>query len=339
MVGREKIDEEILNQMIESVDLLEYISEEYDVHKINNDSWAISCPLHRDKTPSLKITPSLNKFHCFSCGFSGTILQWMIRVEGLSFAQAIDKLSAMTGIDAKKYKQSSSFKLFKELKNVWKVEDNKTNQRKLLPPSEIDKYKREYPQEWLDEGIRKEAMDEFNIRIDDNANRIVYPIWDNNGNIITIKGRTRYKNFKEMKIAKYISYNKIYGSDFLVGLRENINHIKDKNEVIVVEGIKSVMKLWGWGYDNAVAAETSSMTDMQIKLLLSLNVKSVVIAFDSDVSPAHVRETANKLKRFMNVYIVYDKRGLLGGASAKASPPDLGLEVWEKLYSERTKII
>lgn len=336
---REKIDEEILNQMIESVNLLEYIAQTYNVHRINDDSWAISCPLHRDKTPSLKITPSKNMFHCFSCGFSGTILQWMIKIEGLSFPQAVAKLSAMTGIDATKYRQSTSFKAFKELKNIWKAEDTKTNQRKLLSPNEIDKYKKEYPQEWLDEGITKEAMDEFNIRIDNEANRIVYPIWDNNGNIITIKGRTRYENYKQMKIAKYISYNKIYGSDFLVGLRENVNHIKEKNEVIVVEGIKSVMKLWGWGYDNAVAAETSSMTDMQIKLLLSLNVRNVIIAFDSDVSQVHVRDTANKLKRFMNVYMIYDKRGLLGGASAKASPPDLGLEVWEQLYNERTKII
>ena len=142
-----------------------------------------------------------------------------------------------------------------------------------------------------------------------------------------------------MKIAKYISYNKIYGSDFLVGLRENMSHIRDKNEVIVVEGIKSVMKLWGWGYDNAVAAETSSLTDKQVQLLISLGVRNVVIAFDSDVSPAHIRQSVKMLRKFVNVYMVYDKRGLLGGASAKASPPDRGRDVWEQLYEERTKVI
>lgn len=334
-----KYDEDILKQMIDSVSLLDYISETYDVRRINDDSWAISCPLHTDKTPSLKITPSVNMFHCFSCGFSGTILQWMTKVEGLSFNQAVEKLSAMTGIDAKAMKRSSSFKAFKELKNIWTKKEMNVSKRILLPPTEIEKYVHEYPQEWVDEGITKEAMDEFNIRIDDDANRIVYPIWDNNGNIITIKGRTRYKNFKDMKIAKYISYNKIYGADFLVGLRENAGHIKEKNEVIVVEGIKSVMKLWGWGYDNAVAVETHSMTDKQMQLLLSLRVKNIVIAFDSDVSPSEVRRCAKSLKRFSNVYMVYDKRGLLGGASAKASPPDLGREVWEQLYNERTRIV
>lgn len=334
-----KVDNEVLEQMIESINLLDYISETCDVHRINDDSWAISCPLHTDKTPSLKITPSLNMFHCFSCGFSGTILQWMVEIEGLSYKQAIQKLSNLTGIDATPRKQSSSFKVFKELKNIWTIKAPETNKRKLLPPSEIDKYTKEYPQEWLDEGITKEAMDEFNIRIDHDASRIVYPIWDNNGNIITIKGRTRYKNFKAMRIAKYISYNKIYGADFLVGLRENEKHIKEKNEVIVVEGIKSVMKLWGWGYDNAVAVETHSMTDKQVQLLLSLRVKNIVIAFDSDVSPSEVQKCVKTLKRFTNVYMVYDKRGLLGGAEAKASPPDLGREVWEQLYSERTKVI
>lgn len=334
-----RIDEEVLDQMVNSVDLLDYIGETYDVHRINQDSYAISCPLHTDKTPSLKITPSLNMFHCFSCGFSGTILQWMVKVEGLSYRKAIKKLSEVSGVEAKIYKKSSSLQFYKALKNIQDVNVCEINKRKLLLPNEIDKYKKEYPQEWLDEGITKEAMDEFNIRVDDMANRIVYPIWDSFGNIITIKGRTRYKNYKQMRIAKYISYNKIYGSDFLVGLRENMTHIKEKNEVIVVEGIKSVMKLWGWGYNNAVAAETSSLTDKQIHLLLSLGVRNVVIAFDSDVLPAHVQKSVKMLKKFANVYMIYDKRGLLGGASAKASPPDLGREVWEQLYEERRKVV
>lgn len=339
MEDYKRIDEEILNQMTQSVDLLEYISENYDVHRINDDSYAISCPLHTDKTPSLKITPSLNMFHCFSCGFSGTILQWMVKVEGLSYRQAINKLSVMTGIDAKKYKSSSSFKAYKELKNIWNKKETDISKRKLLPADEINKYRKDYPQEWLDEGITKEAMDEFNIRIDDDSNRIVYPIWDNDGNIITIKGRTRFENYKQMKIAKYISYNKIYGSDFLVGLRENKEHIKEKNEVIVVEGIKSVMKLWGWGYDNAVALETKSMTDMQMRLLISLNVKDVVIAFDSDVLPSQVKSAVKTLKKFVNVYMIDDRNRLLGGVKAKASPPDLGREVWEQLYEERVRVM
>ena len=142
-----RVDEEILEQMIDSIDLLDYIGESCEVHRINDDSYAVSCPLHVDKTPSLKITPSLNMFHCFSCGFSGTILQWMVKVEGLSYRKAIEKLSSMSGIDTTAHKRSRSLKFFKELKNMREIGRCEIDKRKLLLPDEINKYKKEYPPE------------------------------------------------------------------------------------------------------------------------------------------------------------------------------------------------
>lgn len=45
------------------------------------------------------------------------------------------------------------------------------------------------------------------------------------------------------------------------------------------------------------------------------------------------------LKRFVNIYIIQDKDNLLGGKEGKNSPIDLGFDIWQKLYSQKKKIL
>jgi DNA primase len=50
------------------------------------------CPFHAEKTPSLSITPSTNKWHCMGCGAGGTVIDWVMRIEGVSFTHALELL-------------------------------------------------------------------------------------------------------------------------------------------------------------------------------------------------------------------------------------------------------
>ena len=99
------------------------------------------------------------------------------------------------------------------------------------------------------------------------------------------------------------------------------------------------MKCFGWNYKNSASAEKHSLTDEQIRLIISLRV-NVVFAYDSDVSykSKDIVETINKLKRFTNVYIMEDRENLLGGVEAKNSPADKGLHIFEKLYENKRKV-
>ena len=51
------------------------------------------CPFHEDKTPSLVVTPSKNLWHCLgACQAGGTVIDWVMRVEGVSFRHAVELL-------------------------------------------------------------------------------------------------------------------------------------------------------------------------------------------------------------------------------------------------------
>lgn len=57
----------------------------------------LCCPFHDDKTPSLQIYPQTNSYHCFGCGKSGDVIQFIEDYEPLSKHQAILKAKALIG--------------------------------------------------------------------------------------------------------------------------------------------------------------------------------------------------------------------------------------------------
>lgn len=332
-------DNDAIIELCSKVDLLEYASQTYDFQR-KGENYFTNCPKHTDLTPSLSITPNKNLFYCFSCGRSGNILNWLMEYENLKFKEALEKVVNLAGenVNKLKLKQPNAMSLYKKIKRITEIETNKTITREILDESILNNYKTEYPQEWIEEGINPKIMAKYNVRIDDNANRIIYPVYDKDFNLIGIKGRTRYKDYKERNLMKYQNYYKIGTTDFFTGMKENLDIIKQKNEVIVFEGIKSGMKAEAWGYDNWVASETSHLNDEQIKILLDLKIKEVIIAYDNDVELQKIKDCTKMLRKFTNVFVIYDKKGLLGKKTDKLSPVDLGKDIWEILYKERMKI-
>lgn len=136
-----------------------------------------------------------------------------------------------------------------------------------------------------------------------------------------------------------MNYYPIGTMDYLQGLDITLPYVKEKNEIILFESVKSVMKAYGWGYKNSASVEKHSVTDEQLKLLVKLRV-NIVFAFDTDVNyrDDDLRKTINKLKRITNVYVIYDRKHLLGGKEAKNAPVDLTKEIWEQLYFNKTKV-
>lgn len=338
-----KYDNEILLDLCSKIDLLEYASNSMDFDA-RGDSFATHCPLHIDKTPSLSITPSKNLFHCFSCGVGGNIINWMMTFEKLSFDEAVNKVSQLTGSDIKKLKQCDALAFYKSLKRTLEDEtgSHKEINRKILDKSSIGEFKDEPPEEWIKEGIDPAIMKKYQIRIDDNSNRIVYPVYDADFNLIGFKGRTRYQNYKAMKIKKYLNYQKIGTTDFFIGMRENKESIIAHNMAIIFEGIKSGMKVEAWGYDYWLASETSYLNDSQVKILIQLGIRDVIIAYDNDVPLKKIKDCTAKLRKFLNVYVILDRKNkkekLLGDKEEKLSPCDKGKEVWETLYKEKVKL-
>jgi DNA primase len=144
-----------------------------------------------------------------------------------------------------------------------------------------------------------------------------------------------------MGICKYINYYTVGTMDYFQGMNITGRHIEETGEIKIFESLKSVMKLCGYGIWDSVSAEKHSLTDEQLSIIIKSNIKNVVLCYDSDVSydEKAVCENIRLLKRFVNVYIIEDTKGLLGGKEARNAPIDKGIDIWNTLYSERRKIL
>lgn len=331
----QRYDSDVINEMAKKISLLDYASNMVDFKKRGIGIYATNCPLHIDKTPSLIIDINKNCYRCYSCGVHGNIYNWMWDFEHISFPKALEKVAQLTNSDLNNMRTSETMRFFRQMKNLHTPKTNNTITHEILPLAIMNQYADEIPQEWLDEGINQDVMRLYGVRIDKKANRIVYPIYDNKQNLIAVKGRTRYVNYKDMGLQKYKFYQKIGTLDFFVGWKEAFSFINDRKEVYLFEGIKSCMKAYGWGYQNSVSCETSYISDGQVKQLIQNEVRVVNVCFDSDKDLKEIKKNIKMLKRFAKVYIVTDVNGLLGGKEAKAAPVDKGKEIWEQLLAER----
>lgn len=217
-------DEEVINQIVENVDLLDYVGESIDLTKRGDDFFG-RCPLHIDKTPSFSVTPSKNRFFCFGCGRGGTIIQYLVEYEGLKYNEAVQKAARLSNVDLRAMCQSRTVQYNKSLKRI-RMQSQSPEPHQILDKHIYDKFKKEAAPEWMNEGIKKDVMDLFEVRIDTGANRIVYPVYDNKGNFINVKGRTRYADYKKLGISKYINYYPVGVLDYFQGLTVNRSPIE-----------------------------------------------------------------------------------------------------------------
>lgn len=98
-----KISRQFINT-IQKVSILDYMDQEYDSYWIYNKSsnWAnTNCPMprHDDSSPSFGVNTETNLFHCFGCGCKGDIIELVQNVEGLTFIEAIQKISNFAGLE------------------------------------------------------------------------------------------------------------------------------------------------------------------------------------------------------------------------------------------------
>lgn len=185
---------------------------------------------------------------------------------------------------------------------------------------------------WIEEGIDYQTQIEFEIGIDLETQRVIFPVRNKNGELIGIKGRT----ITDDK-AKYLYLYECNKSIELFNLHRALPYIKQQKEVIVFEGAKSCMKAWSMGVRNTVSIEGGNMSLVQIKLLLDLGFDiEIILAFDKDKTADE--EEMKKIQKYVDSFVlrkvsmIIDDYGYLG---EKDSPVDKGVEVWEKLYRSR----
>lgn len=320
-----------LSDLIESIDILDYISQYIEFTEKNGEYWALS-PFKEENTPSFSVRKETNTFYDFSSGIGGNVLTFVRYFNKCGYAEAIERLKKYIGFDGEttQCRRLAAVEVAKHFAPPKKV--RKQAKSTVLPDDYMERYERE-PDKlsvWELEGISKVSLERFQVRYDRFSDRLVYPIRSPDGKIVNVGGRTLDPDWKEKKLRKY-TYFKSWGElKTIYGFAENLEYIKKQGEIIIFEGCKSVLLADTWGIHNAGAILTSHLNPNQMKLLIGLGCR-VVFALDKDIS---IREdhSINRLKQFVNVEYIWDGAGLL---DEKDSPVDKGPDVWKRLYEGR----
>lgn len=184
---------------------------------------------------------------------------------------------------------------------------------------------------WYEEGLSLQTQKHFGVGIDVKSERVTFPIFSCKGELIGVKGRYCGKDKKIEDSYKYLYLYPCNKSLEFFNFHRALPHIKEKKEVVVVEGGKTTMFLHQWGYKNAISIEGDSLSDYQVQILKELGLEIVfVFAWDKDKDVEFVKQETSKLKGRLK-YAIYDKENLLPD---KSSPTDRGKETWEKLYKD-----
>lgn len=321
-----------IQELVDSVDIVEYISQYLDLEEVNGEFWCLS-PFKDEKTPSFSVRRETNQWYDFSSGRGGNIIHFVREYHNVGYNRALEIIKEYANISddiSQKSTKLGCVSIAKKFKQLTTKE--KQSKSGVLNSDYMDRYEINAAklQSWVDEGIDFETLMYFGVRYDSFSNRIVYPIKSYGGDIINVCGRTLDKDYKAKKLRKYSYFFPLGILDTLYGISDSIDYIREKKEVIIFEGAKSVMLAYQWGIKNTCALLTSHLNPQQLKFLIKLGVR-VVFALDEDVD---IRQDQNikKLKRYVTVEWVKNKDNLL---SEKMSPVDMGEEVWKSLYERR----
>lgn len=323
-----------LSELIESVDILEYISQYTEFTEKNGEYWALS-PFKDEKTPSFSVRKETNSFYDFSSGIGGNVLTFIRYYDKCGYAEAIEKLKNYSGVDGNVVarKKLATVEVAKRFMPPKKVQ--KQSKSTVLPDDYMERYEKR-PDKlavWEREGISKGSLDKFDVYYDSFSDRLVYPIRNPDGKIVNVGGRTLDPTWKEKGLRKYTYFFGWNGGmNVIYGLSENKAEIIRQHQVIVFEGAKSVLLADTYGIKNSVAILTSHLNPQQLKIFAALGCE-VVFALDKEIS---IREDHNikKLKQFVNISYIWDKENRL---DEKDSPVDKGKIVFTELLSERRR--
>ncbi len=209
---------------------------------------------------------------------------------------------------------------------------------KVYDESVLDKYLKVPSVRFQRDHISLETQMEFGIGYDVETDRITIPIRDQHGSIIGVKGRRNYET-DNMDDPKYLYLIPCQMSKTLFGYSTNYSSMYG-GTVMVFESEKSVLQCASYGYRNAVALGSNSLSEYQAKMILSLNPQKVIFMLDNDLPLENTKRNIDMLRSVVtmrDLQISYFDWTECLDLPAKASASDEGKEVFENILAENIK--
>ncbi|TVX86010.1 toprim domain-containing protein [Paenibacillus agilis] len=216
-----------------------------------------------------------------------------------------------------------------------RMQTMRDKENQVLDKDSVFSWYRAIPHEhFIEDGISVRTQRIFEVMFDETTMRVVFPVHNSQGELVSIKGRYVGEDewvLDEIKYLYLYSYDK---SIELFNYHRALQYIKETGEVIVFESEKSCMKAFQYGFKNCVAICGSELSPVQAHMLIMLGV-DITFAFDNDMDDEHVRKQAKQI-RTRKCFWIKDTIGLLG---EKDAPVDKGKVTWENLINECRSVL
>ncbi len=306
-----------------------------------------------DKTPSFMVSPEKGIWHDFSANKGGDIFSFIMEVEGISFAEALEKLAAQAGVELKKYSVGDK-KISQRKARMKEALELATKYYQLVLTKnrtvcEYVFYKRNMNRATVKEfrigyspstghalknflekkGYTRAEMDGAGLLNQYGGDlfrkRMIVPFIDTNGQVIGYTARVTDKSEpKYLNTPETMLFNK---SRYVFGLYQAREAIRRDGYVVIVEGNMDVISSHQVGVKHAVATSGTAMTEQHLKIL-SRMTNDVRLAYDGDEAGVNATERAINIagKLGINLSVISDYHGAKDPDELIQKDPEL----WKK---------
>ncbi len=349
----------IAKQSIENLkahlDVVDIISQFIELKK-SGANFKACCPFHGEDTPSFVVSPQKQIYHCFGCGVGGDSIKFVMEYEKLSYPEAIEKLASMVNftleyennykkIDTSLISKVNEFYVKQLTHNTTALEYLKS---RGISDFSIEKFEMGYAggsQETINylksNFLNLADAKELGV-IDSGQNglyarfieRITFPIYTINGNLVGFGGRTisghnaKYVNSPQTKL-----FNK---SRLLYGYNLAKEAIYKQKTIIITEGYLDVVMLHQAGFSNTVATLGTALTKDHLPLLQRGEPK-IIVAYDGDKAGRNAAYKASLLlshSNFLGGVVIFE-----GGLDPADMVKESKVEQLNTIFSKPTPFI
>jgi DNA primase len=302
-----------LDELRARLSLSDVVGRKVSLKRKSGAEYAGLCPFHNEKTPSFTVNDKKGFFHCFGCGVHGDAVGFVMKTEGLSFPESVEKLAREVGLPVPRATPAERDRADRVATLQQVVEEAaRWFQKQLRLPvgrqgldylrgrgleeATIDDFRLGFAPDTRDgllaalkrEGVPVDKIVEAGLAIQPEDNReaydrfrgrVMFPITDRRGRVIAFGGRVmgagepKYLNSPETPL-----FHK--GANLYCLDRARVAATKDQ-PVIVAEGYMDVIALHGAGFVGAVAPLGTALTEGQLGELWKL-ADEPYLCFDGD---------------------------------------------------------
>jgi DNA primase len=306
-------------------------SQGYTLVKQGKD-FALCCPFHDDKTPSCIITPKSNLFNCFGCGAGGSVIDWVMKTQGVSFRHAMELLkndvaavSSSSAADVDPIKKNTVPKLPAPISED---ADELTLLREVIEFYHQTLLESPEALAYLESrGLNDvELINHFKLGYANRTLGLRLPHKNRKAGADLREKLQRVGLYRESGhehfngslvipcINKQGDIGEVYGRKirddlregtpkhtYLPGAHEGVFNVAGlvSDEVILCEALIDALSFWRWGFKNVTSSfGVNGFTDEILQALINLKVKRVLIAYDRDEAGNNAAlEVAKKLNQ------------------------------------------